>query len=414
MRYLLLVLLWMQSVAAVQAQNYTRVVLKENREKMYQNLVQRTINNNLSNPLSAYTAADWESALIAIELLQYKSPFVNQKIAVASQQLAMMPADLAEVYLRILCGLYNFSFAEAVENYAPTVTNPKVFALCIQYLRNADTSGNNATAIARLVQNAVQKTPGDLLNALYNDLKTAPYPTQSFKTLLLKDFLPNNVVVFSFQRKNRDLPGLAIVRDAAGNFLTNGADSLFAITQLARSVSDIPWYISNGNTPQGIYRMRGFEVSKTSFIGPTPNVQLNLPFEFKAAHFYKNDALPDTVWSVAHYRNLLPLPLQNYEPLYQAYHAGKIGRTGIIAHGSTVNPNYYNNQMYYPIVPTQGCLAARENWDEKTGLVIESDQQKLVTALLRAGGANGYYIVVELSDADTPVSLPEIMALLRK
>ena len=413
MRYFFLLLLWMFCAGTLKSQNYTRVVLKENREKLYQNLVKNSINTNLSQPLSAATEEAWESALIAIELLQYKSPFVNLKIAEAARQLQTMQPELAEVYLRVLCGLYNFSFVAEVENYAASSKNPKLFALCIHYLLSADTAKKNADAIGSLIQNAVEKTPNDLIFTVQKEQHTIPYPNKQLKLLLQKDFLAQNIVVFSFQRKNRNQPGLAIVRDAAGDFIKNDNDSLFYIPQLARSVSNIPWYISNGNTPQGIYRMRGFEVSKTSFIGPTPNVQLNLPFEFKAAHFYKNDALPDTVWSLADYQNLLPPALQNYEPLHQAYTAGKLGRTGIIAHGSTVNPNYYISKLFSPIVPTQGCLAGKEIWDEKTGHVIESDQQKLVTALLRAGGANGYYIVVELNDANTPVTFAEIMALFK-
>jgi hypothetical protein len=124
----------------------------------------------------------------------------------------------------------------------------------------------------------------------------------------------------------------------------------------------------------------------------------------------KDSLLTDTAWDIADYKKLLPGNLQNYFPLYHAYYAGKAGRTEIIAHGTTVNPEYYKGTPYYPHTPSQGCLSTKETWN---GKLIESDQLQLVYALLKAGGANGYCVVVELDDKNEPVTISDVLPFLR-
>jgi hypothetical protein len=43
---------------------------------------------------------------------------------------------------------------------------------------------------------------------------------------------------------------------------------------------------------------------------------------------------------------------------------------------------------------------------------MESDQQKLVDAVKKAGGADGYCIVIEIDDQQKPVSVNEILPYL--
>jgi hypothetical protein len=105
--------------------------------------------------------------------------------------------------------------------------------------------------------------------------------------------------------------------------------------------------------------------------------------------------------------------LKNYEPLFESLYAGMAGRTEIIAHGTTVNPEYYKAQPYFPISPTQGCLCTKEIWSAVDGKRMESDQQKLVDAVKKAGGADGYCIVIEIDDQQKPVSLKEILPFLK-
>ena len=106
---------------------------------------------------------------------------------------------------------------------------------------------------------------------------------------------------------------------------------------------------------------------------------------------------------------LIPADLKTYLPLYNSFYAGLAGRREIIAHGTTIDPKWYHSQPYYPLTPTQGCLCTKEIWDGKR---VESDQQKLVNGLLKAGGANGYCVVIELDDNQHPVLLKDILPYL--
>jgi hypothetical protein len=58
-------------------------------------------------------------------------------------------------------------------------------------------------------------------------------------------------------------------------------------------------------------------------------------------------------------------------------------------------------------------LATKEIWSNVDGKRMETDQQKLVDALKKAGGANGYCIVIEIDDQQKPVSMDEILSLLK-
>ncbi len=98
--------------------------------------------------------------------------------------------------------------------------------------------------------------------------------------------------------------------------------------------------------------------------------------------------------------------------MMEALTAGKLGRTEIIAHGTTVPPGSYLGKNYYPISPSQGCLTAKENWDEKTGQLISSDQWKLYKAFKSTPGEKGYLFVINLDNKKSPVSKQEIEKIL--
>ena len=296
-----------------------------------------------------------------------------------------------------------------------TSGNDKVFAMCAEYLQ---ASTNNALK-KDIATRALMKLAADSSNAILKQLnyrlnemvKAKVLPP--LKDILHQAFFANATVVFTFQRINRDYPGISIIRDSAGNFLKDEYGNIFSVPQLARSINNLPGYLSNGNTPQGIFRMKGFDVSNSNFIGPTKNIQLTMPAETSLQHFMNDSTITDSVWKEGWYKKLLPLSWTNYFPIYETYYAGKAGRTEIIAHGSTVDPRYYKGQPYYPLTPTLGCLCTKEIWNEEDGKRTASDQQKLVDALQKAGGANGYYVLIELNDEQRPVTISDILPLLQ-
>jgi hypothetical protein len=92
----------------------------------------------------------------------------------------------------------------------------------------------------------------------------------------------------------------------------------------------------------------------------------------------------------------------------EAYLAGKAGRSEIIAHGTTIDPSWFEGSPYYPISPTMGCLCARELWNKVTGKIEISDQLELVNTFLSTPGRQGYMMVINIDNKQTAIAPNEI------
>lgn len=385
-----------------------------NRDRLYKSLVNNAITKNLSLPLTDSTEENWMDAFNAIELIKYKSPLTVSRIYEAFNNIEKRSDEFQRSLLSMIYDNYPSAFSKEVARLLNPAVSSKVFAMSAEYL-----AANQPAMIGEIKQRAKQQLLKDSTGAIIQSLisrldntsikKTIP----SIRELMRQAFFKNAVLVFSFQRKDRNYPGLVIVRDTAGDFIKNSYGNIFSVQQLARSITNLPSYISNGNTPQGIFRMDGFAVSRSNFIGPTPNIQLTMPVETSIRHFMKDSSILDTLWTEDWYRKLLPAGWKNYTPFFESYYAGKAGRTEIIAHGTTINPAYYKGEAFYPLTPTLGCLCTTELWSGEDGKRMLSDQQQLVSAVQKAGGANGYYIVIELNDEQRPVTMEDIQPYLK-
>jgi hypothetical protein len=388
--------------------------IKANRDKTYSNIVKNSITKNLGLPLTEFTEENWEDAFYALEVLNYKPIWVSKNINQAFAVIEKRSAGFQRALLEFCYAMYPDAFIAPVQKLLSSTSNSKIFALCSEYLyQTKKTTGQKIQTNTRRFQFTLEHD--SILNPL---VKSKWSVTEKNKLAALKEvgnttFLQNHIILFSFQRKNRNYPGVAIVRDKEGNFIINDSGKIFAVPQLAKSVSNLPFYLTNGNTPQGIFRMCGFDVSKSMAIGPTANIQLMMPLETSPQFFLKDSSITDTIWTENLYQRLLPESWKKYLPAMQTYYASKAGRTEIIAHGTTVDPEYYKGQTYYPYTPTQGCLCTKEIWSDVNGKRIISDQQKLVDAVKKAGGADGYLIVIEIDDQQKPVSINEILPYLK-
>jgi len=74
--------------------------------------------------------------------------------------------------------------------------------------------------------------------------------------------------------------------------------SIFSVPQLARSISNLPGFLTNDSTPEGIFSLQGIDTSKNVFIGPTTNIQLVLPFETAPNQFFHKSDLDDSVFTL--------------------------------------------------------------------------------------------------------------------
>jgi len=388
--------------------------VQANRDKMYANITKNIITKNLYLSLSDSTEENWEDAFYAMEVLCYKPYWVSENVNTAFDGIEKRSAGFQRALLEFCYAMYPSDFTAAVQTLASTTGNSKIFALCTEYLYQANKITSNSIA-TRTKMFQFEMEQDSILNPL---VKSKWKVTDNDKAAALheictKTFLPNNVVLFSFQRKNRNYPGMVVVRNKEGNFVIDDSSNIIALPQLARSVSNLPYYLTNGNTPQGIFRMFGFAVSKSMAIGPTTNIQLSMPLETSPQFFLKDSTLTDTVWTEALYQKLLPPSWKKYLPALETYYASKAGRTEIIAHGTTVDPAFYKGQPYYPYTPTQGCLCTKELWSTTDGKRLISDQQKLVDAVTKAGGPDGYLVVIEIDDQQKPISVNDILPYIK-
>ncbi len=407
--------LWFGHSIHLPAQEVTPVIfkgaIKEKKVLMHKNIIQNTINKNLSLPLNAVTEEYWADAFWGMELLHYHSPWADGRINMAFDSIGKRSSYFQKTLLELAYANYADRYLKQVLSLLHQTKDMKTFALCAEYIIKNQVAKLPAFKEDEKRQQLVKDEKDEAIaHQLFERIKNLQKKSQLIPSsaLMSPEFLPNKTILFSFQRKNRNYPGLAVIRDSTGRFLTEPGGAIFSVPQLARSLSNLPGYLSNGNTPQGIFRMFGLDTSASTFIGPTANIQLTMPFETSLAHFFGDSTITDTVWTEKWYKKLLPGSLKKYNALYESFYAGMAGRNEIIAHGTTVDPEYYRNQVYYPQTPTMGCLCTKESWSETDGKRIYSDQEKLVLALESVGGANGYCVVIEIDDALKPVTLDDL------
>ena len=410
MKVFLLGFLFTIFLEQAQAQLYFKNTLKANQEITHRNLVQNTINKNLASPVNTEYEEDWMSAYTALEVLQYKSSWVKSRIDSAAEYMHLLSIPFQRATLELLFSNYQNLYYQPVKLLLMQTQDAKIFAMCAEYILASDKAVEDINFLkVKTQQLSASNADNPILQQLQYRLENAfakrSYPNLS--PLFSQNFLSGKNIVYSFQRKNRDYPGLVLIRDSNGNLVKDSMGGIFNVPQLARSITNLPGYLTNGNTPQGIFSMQGNDVSRSIFIGPTVNIQMGMPYEISTQKYFYNTSL-DSEWTLIKYKNLLPAALQNYEPLYQSYYAGKAGRTDIIIHGSTLNPNYYSGTTYFPLTPTMGCLTSKEVWDENTGKRTFSDQQKIINAFIPLGFRNGYAIVIEINDEEKPVSLADL------
>jgi len=365
------------------------------------------------DPLNEENEGEWNDALWSLELLQYKDDFTTQKMAVAWSKVAQLSDYFQKNLLETTYSLYKTEFKTPVLQLMRQTKSVSIFIRCAEYILRADPVNGKAT-VAALMQS---KFPGNnavglqILQSRIDAKKAQPRPP--LQDLLDSNFLKGQTVIYSLQRSSRDYAGLVIIRKPDGTFLKDAAGNYFHTSQLARAITNYPFYITNGNTPQGILRFSGFDISRLLYIGPTPNLQLQLPYEIPVAAYFADSTLMGMPWNKELYIALLPASWKNYNAIYESYYAGSIGRSAIIMHGTTIDPEFYKAATYYPQTPSLGCLCSYEEWDE-AGYRITSNQQQIKNALDSMGSSNGYVVVIDIDNKKQPVEIGEVQPLLDK
>lgn len=369
-----------------------------------------------SGQLTVDTESEWQGGFWAAGLTQDRSPMVRHAIAHALATLPERSPAFRRAALEALHTLFPGEFTAETEALLPTLDHPRLFAMAAYHVLRSPRMGPDSPAQlirrerARLFPEW-QNHP--ILRMIDRELERWwEHPRPPLEDLLRHEFLPGLPVIFSFQRPDRRHPGLVMLRAADGRFARHDTGELLAWPQLALSLSNMPGTITNGNTPQGLFSISGTGQATNVFIGPTPYIHSRLPHEVSLDDYMRRNGSGDSAeWSRADYEMLLPESWREDASMFEAYEAGRAGRSEIIVHGTTINPAFYEGTSYYPMTPSLGCLCTIEIWSEDDGTAIRSDQRELVEAWKALPGADrgGVLVVLELAAEARPVELADVL-----
>lgn len=422
---LLCLLLFLQYIAEAQPRRediYSDFVLYKKRQLLLKDLHENVVGKAFLSPLDSNTEYRYEAACRAIVQFMLDNDTTQQGITQLFVQYDSLQYDTKRAMLETVYGLYPDQYIQSMQLLLAKETNPILFSIAAAYSLRYDTAAVNAATIRKRIR---EQFPGYGTNAVLVELDKYLNNYTHYKAPATNDLLElfryqkeiKKKIIYSFQRHSRDYGGLAIIQNADGSFMRTAEGRLLVFEQLARSASGLPYFIPDGNTPQGVYSIQGTAVTYNKLIGPTPNVQLIMPYERKwTTYFHAGDS---TVWSPANdmlwaYLQLLPACMRNSPAATEAFYAGKLGRNSIIAHGTTIDPEYFKNKPWYPLTPTMGCLCAKEIWNVSNGRLLVSDQYNLVSAFNSNNDSKGYLYVIDLDDQKRAVSRGEVERLVKE
>ncbi|MBL0134046.1 MAG: hypothetical protein IPP79_08550 [Chitinophagaceae bacterium] len=397
---------------------YTDYVFYNKRQRLEKDLRENTVGKTFSQPINEDNEHRFESACWAITQFQFRNETVENGFRKMFLYYDSLQYDTKRALLEAVYAVYPTEFASDIQKVIEKESQPKLFAMCAVYLFRKNNTVDNANNLKiKMVEQFPAYDSNDLLLELEKYLSYQEQfrkkATPSLQDLFKYQQQKGNKIIYSFQRWNRDYPGMAIVQNADGSFVSRSDGHIMIFEQLARSGSSLPYFLTNGNSPQGIYSILGTAVANNNFIGPTPNIQMIMPYEDSLKKFFHND-WDSSIVPMTAYQQLLPPSWRNYQPLTESFFAGKIGRSEIIAHGTTIDPEYFKDKPYYPISPTLGCLCAKEIWNVTSGRLLVSEQFNLYSAFTSTPGNKGYLIVINIDDQQKAVSREEVEAIVRR
>ncbi|MDZ7797068.1 MAG: hypothetical protein U5N56_08495 [Candidatus Marinimicrobia bacterium] len=373
----------------------------------YRSLKDESILSGMRSPLDeeAFRSACW-----AMAISTYRSEYIQERFAALFPSLTEYGTLTQRAFWEAVYTLYPREFTAEAYKYLREASNPKLFAMASYYLLRAEPGKKSAEFVLRMMQ---KQFPNDkyIHNPILLSLRRCCTVFQELPPLRdLLDYHPGNgCTIYVFFRKNRDYPGIALLRKEDGQWMRKNG-RIMTTRILGRSMSGLPGTITNGNTPRGIYTLLGTGRSNNIFIGPSPTIITGLPFEYDKATFLRND--DSTSWEFSDYQALLPDSWKNFTPIHEAWYAGKAGRSEIIMHGSTILPELYKDRPYYPLTPSLGCMTHYEKWNG-FGRLIKSDQQKMTDALMSCNTQQGFLVVVELDDKKKAVKRKDVIRYLK-
>ena len=384
---------------------YSDYVLFQKRARLDKDLRENIVGKAFNQKLDSNNEHRFESACLAVSQFLFDGQEIRSGFRQLFNEYNWLQPDTKRAFLEAVYAVDLNEYSNDLQSILTSEADPLLFSMATVYLLRNDSSVENQN---QLKIKMVERFPGydsvdillELERYINNYVSGKRRKTPDLVKLFERQRLTGRKIIYSLQRWNRDFPGLAIIQHANGKFARDANGRLLVFQQLARSASNLPYFITNGSTPQGIFSLQGSAVSKINWIGPTPNLQMIMPFEDSWERFYHQPLAPSQDSSVL-YKQLLPASWRNHDPMMESWHAGKVGRSEIIAHGTTIDPEYYAGKPFYPLTPTMGCLCAREQWNVTTGRLLLSEQYGLMSTYSSSPGpVDSYMSLISTTSKD--------------
>ena len=278
----------------------------------------RFVDSNFNFLPDSNNEKSFQSAFWATELMLRKSKSDSSNLSYALAHFDDYSVRFKQSLLQHIFTLYPFAFKSHVDSLLQLESDNKRFALMANYLIRMDSS--KLDMIKSLMNKKFLNWSENPIMKAFSESHTNFNELTKSQIADLIAFRSNSkeASFFVFVHKNRDIPGYLIVQNKYGKILTEKGDTL-KFRVLARSITNMPEYISNGNTPQGVYSIQGFSVSDNVFIGKSPTIISTLPFETSLAEFSLGKMNGD--WTLEKYNQFYPGSWKNYLPKNMSFYA---------------------------------------------------------------------------------------------
>jgi hypothetical protein len=367
------------------------------------------IKSIFSRKLNYNSEAAWQSLFKEVGLMLVRTEDIHSAISKASKYAPNSSLKFKRSLAEVIITLYPSEFEATIDTLFINTNDPTLFSYCVQYYLKSDLKNSDY-----LLSETKKRFPNwesiPQLSFLVFYLNNTNSETPPLQDILSNKFIDGKTIIYTFQRKDRTYPGITIIKKPNGEFVKDKNDSIFYVQQMALSVTNLPGYLSQGNTPQGIFSVVGYYNSPTPSIGPTAAVLTRIPYEVPTKLWFHKTVTGK--WNKKDYANLLPESWKDYLPIYEAYYAGLTGRRKIVMHGSVDDLSFYDNLPYAPLTPSKGCLTTTEVWSDSTGMNIKSAQAKLMNAFFSTNQIYGFLVVIDIDDKKEAVSIDEILPFL--
>lgn len=213
----------------------------------------------------------------------------------------------------------------------------------------------------------------------------------------------DQLTLYMFCRENRLYPCLMAMRNIHGNIVMNDDNSLWTQKALALSAKGLPSNTRGGSTPAGVLLINSVMPVADQTVSFGKFRRLILDFIPKSKDEKEIKAL-------------LPTSSQANDWWKPNVVARNIGRNLLRIHG-TGKINTDPETLYYPFMPTSGCIAKRENtYDD----VTYQDQRELLDMMMLALDLvptyeneveiKGVLYLLEIDNKEAPVTEEDLRA----